>query len=119
MTMLFGLVIAVGLMSGCAGYMEYMQRSMAPNINSATVTEYGSEEYTVLGPVEAVGESKCILGVYITGEDGQGLLMRAAKQAFPNATGVKDVSAVKNYEGVLPPVYATITTTYYGVAVQE
>ena len=119
LTMAAALIVTAMFLTGCLGYPEYATRTGKPNINASTDTEYSVEDYTVLGTVEATVESKCILGLYVVGEDGQGALMAAAREQYDGVTGIKDVSAVKQYEGVLPPVYMTISTTYYGVAVQE
>lgn len=121
MILFAGLLLATLLVvQGCAiGYMSYMDRTATPNIQSHTATDYQADGYDVLGTVEAVGESKCILGIVVEGTDGQGLLMKEAGRKFQGVTGIKDVSAYKEFEGILPPVYCKIETTYYGTAVAE
>jgi hypothetical protein len=109
------------MVSGCAvGYMAYGQRSMKPNVNSASITQYESTDYKVLGKVTATGESKCLLGIIVSGNEGEGLLWDAAQAKFGDkATGLKDVDASYNYQAIMPPIYATIKTTYTGIAVSE
>jgi len=116
--------LAVGLLvllTGCSGYMEYLQRSCNPNVNSCTSTRYHAQNnYQVLGVVEAEGEATCILGLVVEGEQGQGLLWRRARERFADRfTGIKDICAVNEFQGILPPIYARIKTTYIGTAVRE
>jgi len=113
------LIACVGMLAGCMGWPIYMDRTAKPNLNAASDTRYEVTNYAVLGPVTAEVESLCVLGVYVRGEDGQGCLMRAALQKYNNCTGIKHVCAVKTYEGILPPVYCKIQTTYMGVAVTD
>ncbi|MDZ7831704.1 MAG: hypothetical protein U5L07_08120 [Desulfobacterales bacterium] len=116
-------VIAVSLLmvSGCAGYMEYLSRSSRPGINAtSTVTRYESTDYDVLGIVSAKGESRCILGIIVEGTEGEALLWDAAKSQFGDrVTGVKDINKSYEYQSVLPPIFCEIKTTYVGTAVHE
>jgi len=114
--------LAAGLLmlTGCGGYMEYMARSAKPNINACTETQYVSNNYQVLGTVRAVGEGRTVLGVYVAGKDGSGLLWDAAQLRYQgNFTGIKDVMAWSEYQGVLPPIFCQIKTTYVGTVVRE
>ncbi len=114
--------LAAGLimLTGCGGYMEYMARSAKPNINAHTQTQYVSNNYQVLGTVRAVGEGTTVLGVYVAGKDGAGLLWDAAQLRYQgNFTGIKDVMAWSEYQGVLPPLFCQIKTTYVGTVVRE
>ncbi len=106
---------------GCAGYIEYMKRSPGPNIwQTQTVTRYESTHYEVLGVVTATGTSKCVLGILVEGEEGEGLLWAAAKSEFGDRfTGLKDITVSYEYQSILPPIFSQITTTYVGTAVCE
>lgn len=115
------LFAVVAMMSGCAaGWQEYMSRTQVPNINSVSTTRYVSEDYEVLGPVEATGSSKSILGMVVEGKDGQGLLMKEAMDEYRGeCTGIKDITAYKEYNAILPIIFNEINTTYMGVAIKE
>ena len=74
----------------------------------------------MLGTVRAEGEGICVLGVYMAGKDGTGLLWDVAQLRFQNNfTGIKDVMAWSEYQGVLPPIFCQIKTTYVGTVVRE
>lgn len=115
-------VALIGLVSltlGCSG-LEYMQRSQKPNIHSYTKTEYEPQSYEVLGPIEAVGKGMSVLGVFAEGEDGQGLLMAAARAKYGDqVTGLKDITSHSEWLSVLGFVFSRIETTYHAVAVKE
>jgi len=119
-SLFFALLMMVAL-TGCAGYIEYMKRSASPGFNvTQTMTRYESTDYEVLGVVMAQGDSRCIMGVFIEGEEGEGLLWDAAKTVFGDqVTGIKDISASHKYQSVLPPVFSEIRTTYIGTAIKE
>ncbi len=114
-------VAALGAMAvGCVGYAEYLNRSFKPNMNSFTRTRYNVEEFEVLGVVTAEGESLCVLGVYVGGEEGQALLWERARERYgDNVTGIKDVSARTEYVAVLPPIFSKVKTIFVGTAVHE
>ncbi len=121
-TILFVLLSMVLMLSGCAGWVEYMGRSSMPiGVNGAgTLTTYQAKSYTVLGMVTAHADAKCILGIVIEGEGGNGLLWKAAQLKFGDkATGIKDIMTSYKYTGILPPIYSEIERTYVGTAVQE
>ena len=109
------------VVSGCAGYMEYLGRSPQPNFNAtSTVTRYESTNYDVLGIVSAKGESRCILGIVVEGTEGEALLWEAAKSQFGDqVTGIKDINKTYEYQSILAPVFCEIKTTYVGTAVHE
>jgi hypothetical protein len=109
------------MFSGCAGYIEYMKRSPRTNsLQTQTVTRYESTSYEVLGVVTARGTSKCILGIIVEGEEGEGLLWGSAKSEFGDrVTGVKDINVSYEYQSILPPIFSEITSTYVGTAVHE
>ena len=114
------LLFSLAFLTGCAGYMEYLDRSYKANLNSFTRTDYTAGPYQVLGPVRAHVESLCVLTVYVEGKDGQGALWREAQEKYPGqVTGIKDVCVETEWSGVLPPVFSRIRTTYYGIAVRE
>jgi len=119
---IIGFIAASLLMvSGCAGYLEYLDRSARPGINATTtVTRYEATDYDVLGIVSAKGESRCILGIIVEGTEGEALLWDAAKSKFGNqVTGIKDINKTYEYQSVLPPIFCEIKTTYVGTAVHE
>jgi len=107
--------------TGCVGYMEYMQRSpLQNNRQTQTMTRYESTGYEILGVVTAKGESKCVLGIIVEGEEGEGLLWNAAKSEFGDrVTGIKDINISYEYQSILPPVFSEVTTTYIGTAIHE
>jgi hypothetical protein len=107
--------------TGCIGYIEYMKRSPGSDSRQTqTVTRYESNSYEVLGVVTARGASKCVLGIIVEGEEGEGLLWSAAKSEFGDrVTGVKDINVSYEYQGILPPIFSEITTTYVGTAIHE
>ena len=112
--------VAVVALSGCAGYSEYMWRSAKPNLNSYTKTQYQPNSYEVLGTVKAETQMLEVVGVYIGGTDGQGILWAHAKEKYGDrCTGIKDITATSEVIAVLPPIFSRIDTTYYGTAVQE
>jgi hypothetical protein len=108
-------------LSGCAGYIEYMKRSPGSNSRQTqTVTRYESNSYEVLGVVTARGESKCVLGIIVEGEEGEGLLWSSARSEFGDRmTGIKDINVSYEYQSILPPIFSEITTTYVGTAIHE
>lgn len=109
------------VVSGCAGYMEYVNRSTKPGINATTtVTRYESTNYEVLGIVSAKGESRCILGIVVEGTEGEALLWETAKNQFGDqVTGIKDINKTYEYQSILAPLFCEIKTTYVGTAVNE
>jgi hypothetical protein len=116
---LIGLFVSV--FSGCAGYIEYMKRSpRTNNLQTQTVTRYECTSYEVLGVVTARGESKCVMGIIVEGQEGEGLLWSAAKSEFGDrVTGVKDINVSYEYQSILPPIFSEITSTYVGTAIHE
>jgi hypothetical protein len=107
--------------TGCAGYMEYMQRSRSPYGSMAqTITRYESRDYEVLGIVMAAGYSRCILGIIVEGEEGEALLWNEARRLYGDrVTGIKDISISYDYQSVLAPVFSEISTTYVGTAIRD
>lgn len=108
---------ALVFLAGCA---------MGPNyggayfLNDQTVTKYNSQNYTVLGPVTASGRAIMVLGVYVSGHEGEGLLWADARNKYGDkVTGIKDISAAGDWTSILGFVYAERLTTYSGIAVQE
>jgi hypothetical protein len=118
---LFLASLFVCLISGCAGYIEYMKRSPGSNSRQTqTVTRYESTSYEVLGVVMARGSSKCVLGILVEGEEGEGLLWSAARSEFGDrVTGIKDINVSYQYQSILPPIFSEITTMYVGTAIHE
>jgi hypothetical protein len=114
-------VMFLFISTGCAaGFIEYQERTYAPNIHSTTKTQYAPKSYQVLGLVEAEGEATSLLGMVVEGNNGQGLLWDAAKEKYGNrVTGLKDVTSKSEFRAMLPIILNEITTTYYGIAVQE
>lgn len=112
---------AVLLMTGCMGYFEFMNRSTAPTrLQTQITTKYESKSYDVLGVVTAKGESKCVLGVLVEGEEGEGLLWNAAKSEYGDRmTAIKDINVSYEYQSILPPIFSEITTTYVGTVIRE
>jgi hypothetical protein len=98
-----------------------MKRSPGSNSRQTqTVTRYESTSYEVLGVVTARGESKCVLGIMVEGLEGEGLLWSVAKSEFGDrVTGIKDINVSYEYQGILPPIFSEITTTYVGTAIHE
>jgi hypothetical protein len=109
------------LTTGCMGYFEFMNRSSRPTmIQTETMARYESSNYEVLGVVTARGESKCVLGVLVEGEEGEGLLWSVAKSEYGDRmTGIKDINVSYEYQSILPPIFSQITTTYVGTAIHE
>lgn len=120
-TLFAALIMMALLLSGCGvGWMQYMTRTPQTEWNDSTKTEYEGGDYNVLGIVEAETESSCILGIVIEGQEGKGILWREAMQMYGDKVkNIKDVSVLYEYTGILPPIYAKINTTYYGVAVDK
>jgi len=110
-------LLAVMLLAGCASYPWY---GGSYRLKDTTQTRYESASYEVLGPVNASGRSVIILGIFVQGIEGEGLLWPAAKEKYGDkVTGIKDITAAGNYTGILPPIYVECLTTYTGTAVQE
>lgn len=108
------------VLAGCDSYLEYATRSAKPNINANTVAQYTSMNYEVLGTVRAVAEGTCVLGVYASGKDGEGLLWEQAQMTYQgNFTGIKDIMAWTEYQAVLPPLVCNFKTHYSGTVVRE
>ena len=118
---LAGLAIAVFLIAaGCAGYPEYLNRSLKVKLRAGTSTQYTATKYEILGPVEAKGRSFTVLGVYVEGKEGEALLWAEARKKYGDkVNGIKDICAISDYKGILPPVFCEIFTTYMGIAVHE
>ncbi len=115
------MTMVIFTLSGCAGYMEYMERSRSPYGSMAqTVTRYESKDYEVLGIVMAVGYSRCIMGIIVEGEEGEALLWNEARRLYGDrVTGIKDISISYDYQSVLAPVFSEISTTYVGTAIRD
>ncbi|XOZ33578.1 hypothetical protein ACMDCT_15450 [Halomonadaceae bacterium KBTZ08] len=112
--------VLVLLLSGCAGWPEYMNRSGTMNQNAFTGTQYRSTDYEILGPVQAEAKGVLILGLVTNGEDGVGLLWEEAMSKYGDeVTGLKDISSKTEYQGILTPIYSKKETTFYGIAVKE
>jgi hypothetical protein len=108
------------VLAGCGGYPEYLQWGAKPNLHATTNTEYQSTNYETVGVVRATGEGSCILGLYASGKDGQGLLWEQAQMMTQgNFTGVKDIAAYTEYKAILPPIVCEYKTTYIGTVVRE
>lgn len=119
-TCLLILVGAAFVLSGCAGTMHYERHFGVKNdpfsIHRDNVLAGG---FDVLGPVEAEGESINVLGIVVRGTEGHGLLTEAARRKYgEDATTVVFASADYNYEGILYPIFGTVKTRYYGIAVK-
>lgn len=110
-------VMALLFMAGCVGGPIYGGQYY---LNDHTVTKYQHPTYTVLGPVTASGKALMVLGVYVSGHEGEGLLWADARSKYGDkVTGIKDISAAGDWTSILWFVYAERLTTYTGVAVQE
>lgn len=110
--------------TGCGTFFVYQQHTAGkndPNSRGDGVSHkfVSSPAYEVLGPVEAQGESRIILGLVADGNEGYGLLMDSAKSQFgSDATTVLHIIADYDYQGILFPIWGTVATDYYGVAVR-
>lgn len=114
-----GALVTLALFTGCSG-LEYANRSAQWNVNGWTETQYASNDYTILGPVEAVGEGMTVLGFFGEGVDGTGLLWEQARKTYGDeVTGLKDITQSSEWLSVLGYLYARVTTTYRAVAVRE
>lgn len=115
---LTGFVCVMVLMSGCATSMYERQTALKIDPFSRTC-DYSSADFEVLGPVEATGSSRVVLGMVTSGHDGYGLLMQAARKTYgKDVTTVMFIFSDYQYLGVVYPVLGRITTTYMGTAVK-
>lgn len=127
MKKLFLVLILVGLMfmTGCAGWVEFVGRSIQPvNVNGAgTVTMYQAKDYEVLGRVSARSDSLCVLGgLLFTGKEGDALLWEEAVRKYGDkVTGLKDVINSYDYVGIsfFIPILCQVERTYMATAVRE
>ena len=112
------------LLNGCGGIWVYDRHtagkndiySRADNVDHKFVS---SPSYEVLGPVTAQGESDIILGLIASGEEGHGLLLGEAQKSYgQDVSTVMHIIADYEYQGILFPIYGTVTTNYHGVAVR-
>ena len=110
-------LIAIVFLAGCASGPNY---GGAYFLNDQTVTKYHSQNYTVLGPVSASGRAVMVLGLFVSGHEGEGLLWTDARNKYgEKVTGIKDISAAGDWLSILGFFYAERMTTYSGIAVQE
>ncbi len=118
---LIGLAGLLVLSVGCSGGVWVGADTLKSNMNSATVTQYRNEapNYEVLGTISADVQASSILGIVATGTDGQGALWERARQQYPTATGLKDISQKNSFLNILWFVYTDVKTTYYATVVRE
>jgi hypothetical protein len=108
---------AVVSLSGCASGPIYGGQYY---LNDFTQTKYQSDNYTVLGPVTAHGRAVMVLGVYVSGHEGEGLLWAEARNKYGDkVTGIKDMAAIGDWTSILWFVYAERLTTYSGIAIRD
>ena len=110
-------LMALVFLAGC---------TMGPNyggaylLNDHTMTKYQVQNYTVLGPVAASGRAVWVLGLFVSGHEGEGLLWADARSKYgEKVTGIKDISATGDWLSILGFVYSERITAYSGIAVQE
>ena len=110
-------VVSVSLLSGCATSVYQRHTSGKYDANSRTL-DYSSADFEVLGPIDATAESSVLLGLVARGNEGYGLLLKAARQKYgQNVTTVMFIFSDYSYEGILYPLLGTIKTSYSGTAV--
>lgn len=115
-----GMVTLAVMMSGCASTAVYWRHTDLKIDPFSRSYDYSSVDFEVLGPVEAKGESSVLLGIVARGNEGYGLLMRAARQKYGNdATTVMFIFSDYSYEGIIFPLFGEIETQYYGTAVKS
>jgi hypothetical protein len=118
LVILSGLLSVAVLMSGCATGMFERQTALKVDPFSRSF-DYSSADFQVLGPVEATGSSRVIMGIVMSGHEGYGLLMKAARQKYgPDVSTVMFIFSDYQYMGVLYPLVGNIATTYSGTAVK-
>ena len=118
-------LIAANFLAGCAGLpMGAPPSGVSPGFLFSDVTypsyRESSTKFTinrsdiiVLGPVTATGESQCILALWSQGDNGYGNLMKAAREAYPEADGVVDVQWDTKYGNLcLPCCYVWVPIFY-------
>jgi hypothetical protein len=119
MLMVSGVLTMLALsLSGCASSLFEERTALKYEVFSRSC-DFNSGEYEVVGPVEAHGSSRVILGLVVSGTEGYGLLMKEAREQYgKDVTTVQFIFVTYDHTGVLYPVYGGIRTTYYGTAVR-
>ena len=113
------------ILTGCIGMTpmpmsQYTNDKGLSNETSTRTLDPVNAEYDILGPVEAVGNSRVILGfVFNEGTEGYGLMLRDARERY-DASAPTVLFPMIDYEyyGILYPIYGTMKTNYYGTAVK-
>jgi len=115
---LIGMVAIASMMSGCASFVYEKHTGLKEDAFSRTY-DYSSADFDVLGPVEASGESSVVLGLVARGNEGYGLLMKAARQKYgQDVSTVMFIFSDYSYEGILYPLIGSVKTSYSGTAVK-
>ena len=106
--------------SGCTTLFDKFTGSkILANETTTRIIDQVDTDYEVLGPVEATGNSQVILGFIVNqGTEGYGLMMGEAKSRYGNeVTTILFPMTDYEYNGILYPIFGTVTTNYYGTAV--
>lgn len=115
---LLAIILATSMLTGCATSV-YSRQTQAKIDPFSRTFDYSSSDFEVLGPAQATGESSVVLGLVARGNEGYGLLMKAARQKYgDDVSSVMFIFSDYSYEGILYPIIGTIRTTYQGTAVK-
>ena len=76
--------------------------------DAQTRFDFKRDDIQILGSVKAQTESLNILMLWSTGDNGYGSLMRAARQAYPQADGVVDLQWDSQFSNLCIPCYIPI-----------
>lgn len=106
--------VAMTFLSGCSSLMNVPPSGVSPGFlfsdvnypsrrESNTQFKFDRKDIVILGPVTATGESQNILLLWSQGDNGYGNLMKAAREAYPEADGVVDVQWDTRYSNLCIP----------------
>ena len=70
---------------------------------SSTQFKFSRSDITILGQVKAEGQSRCILLLWASGDNGYGNLLKEAKRVYPDADGVVDIQWDTRYNNLCIP----------------
>ena len=119
------LILCASLLTGCLGITpmpmaQYTGSKGLPNESSTRTLDSVDADYNIVGPVDATGNSRVILGlVFNQGTEGYGLMMEDARYRYDESTTTILFPMIDyEYEGILYPIWGTMKTKYYGTAVK-
>ena len=113
--------------SGCASVTSLPPSGVSPGMlfsdvnypsrhDAQTLFNFSKSDIELLGPVNTMSESQCILGLIAQGDNGYGNLMKAAKAKYPDADGVINLQWDTHWDLICMGIMSKVQSNVEGMA---